>query len=131
MAGFEALSAWLRKQGIAALSEVHFVMEATGVYHERCATWCADAGARVSVVNPAESSRTLPELSRSEPRPTAWIARLWHGSGYLVKPELWQPPPVEVRELKALLARLETLAKPICAVSSTVGKRRWPPRLRP
>lgn len=29
------------------------VMEATGVYHEKCAYWLFDSGARVSVVNPA------------------------------------------------------------------------------
>ena len=36
------------------MAEHHFAMEATGIYHEQLATFLTDAGAKVSVVNPAQ-----------------------------------------------------------------------------
>jgi len=51
--GFVALIDWLSKHINSTDSECHFVMEATGVYHERCADWLFNAGSKVSVINPA------------------------------------------------------------------------------
>lgn len=51
--GFIALIDWLSKHIKLAVSEHHFVMEATGVYHERCVDWLFSVGSKVSVVNPA------------------------------------------------------------------------------
>jgi transposase len=36
------------------IEQLYFVMEATGIYHEQLATLLYDAGAKVSVVNPAQ-----------------------------------------------------------------------------
>lgn len=41
----------------------------------------------------------------------AWMASSWHASTPKLKPAAWTPPPPEVRELKALLARREALAQ--------------------
>lgn len=106
-AGFEALSAWLAKQGIP-LGEVHGVMEATGVYHEQAALWLSDAGMRVSVVNPAQIrdfARGLAVRTKTDGTDSVALARY----GALTRPELWEAPPLEIRELKALIARLEAL----------------------
>ncbi len=51
--GFIALIDWLSKHMKSTVPEYHFVMEATGVYHERCADWLFNSGSKVSVVNPA------------------------------------------------------------------------------
>ena len=48
--GFKQILEWLAKQGA---SEAHVVMEPTGVYHENCALALADAGLKLSLVNPA------------------------------------------------------------------------------
>lgn len=53
VSGFKALADWLGKRGVA-LTEVHAVLEATGVYHEAAALWLADAGVTVSIANPAQ-----------------------------------------------------------------------------
>ena len=37
--GFIALIDWLSKPINSTVSDYHFVMEATGVYHEKCANW--------------------------------------------------------------------------------------------
>lgn len=106
-AGLEALSAWLAKQG-AALGEVHGVMEATGVYHEQAALWLSDAGMRVSVVNPAQVrdfARGLAVRTKTDGTDSVVLARY----GALTQPDMWQAPPLEIRELKALITRLEAL----------------------
>lgn len=105
--GFKALSAWLDKQG-AAPGDVHGVMEATGVYHEQAALWLADAGVRVSVVNPAQVrdfARGLAMRSKNDGTDSVALARY----GALIQPDLWEAPPPEIRELKALITRLEAL----------------------
>jgi transposase len=50
--GFEALLAWVNKQGV---DQFHVCMEATGIYWEAVAEFLAGAkGCTVSVVNPAQ-----------------------------------------------------------------------------
>ena len=59
-AGFMALIIWVKKQTEEAA--VHFVMEATGVYHESLAYYLTDKGFEVSIVLPNKISnyfRTL------------------------------------------------------------------------
>jgi transposase len=105
--GFQALAGWLAKQSVAA-NAIHVVMEATGVYHEALAFWLADKGYRVSVANPAQVkdfARGLAVRTKTDTSDSVVLARY----GALVQPTLWTPPPAEVRELKALLARLEAL----------------------
>jgi len=105
--GFKLLVDWLGKQGVA-LSEVHAVLEATGVYHEAIALWLADAGVTVSIANPAQAkdfARGLAVRTKTDGVDSVVLARY----GALVKPQPWMPPPPEVRELKALLSRLEAL----------------------
>jgi len=106
-AGLDALSAWLAKQGLP-LGEVHGVMEATGVYHEQAALWLSDAGMRVSVVNPAQIrdfAKGLAVRTKTDGTDSVALARY----GALTQPEPWEAPPLEISELKALIARLEAL----------------------
>lgn len=103
--GFETLSAWLDKQGVAP-GDVHGVMEATGVYHEQAALWLTDAGMRVSVVNPAQVrdfARGLAMRTKTDGTDSVALARY----GALIQPQPWEAPPPEIRELKALITRLE------------------------
>lgn len=105
--GFKTLVAWLAKQNVA-LNEVHGIMEATGVYHEPAALWLTDTGMRLSVVNPAQLrdfARGMATRTKTDGVDSALLARY----GALVQPEPWQAPAKEVREFKALLARLEAL----------------------
>jgi len=105
--GFKTLAEWLTKQGVA-LSDVHSVLEATGIYHEQAALWLVDSGATVSLANPAQVkdfARGLGVRTKTDGVDSVVLARY----GALLKPPPWQAPPIEVRELKALLARLEAL----------------------
>lgn len=106
--GVAELLAWACRQAACPAGELHAVMEATGVYHEAAATALWEAGVRVSVVNPAQTkefARGLAVRSKTDGLDSAVLARY----GALVNPGPWQPEPRLVRELKALLARLEAI----------------------
>jgi transposase len=104
-AGFTQLSEWLSKQGV---QRVHACMEATGTYGEALALCLHEAGHTVSVVNPAaikafagsRLSRTKTDKVDAE-----LIARFCLAQA----PAAWTPLPAEVRELQALVRRLESL----------------------
>jgi transposase len=103
--GHAALIAWLRERTGAG---VRVCMEATGPYGEAAATALADAGWVVSVVNPARiKGFAQSELVRNKTdrADAALLARF----GQTMRPEPWVAPPLEVRELRALVERLQSL----------------------
>jgi transposase len=103
--GFEQLTQWLLRQGV---QRVHACLEATGTYGEALSLFLDQAGHTVSVVNPAaikafagsRLSRTKTDKVDAE-----LIARFCQ----LQAPPRWTPPVQEVRELQALVRRLESL----------------------
>jgi len=104
-AGFAMLGRWLGKHGV---ERAHICMEATGTYGEALAQHLHDAGHVVSVVNPARiKGFGQSELSRikTDKADARLIARFCRA----MKPEPWQPPTPEVKELKALVRRLDEL----------------------
>jgi transposase len=110
-AGIKALLTWLTKQNIKP-TQVHVVMEPTGVYHEAAALTLSDAGIRVSLINPLHLRRyaqSLGVLSKNDATDAAVLARL----GQERRPEPWQPPSAAVRHLQALLARRDAVAQDI------------------
>jgi transposase len=103
--GFEQLSEWLSKQRVERL---HACLEATGTYGEALALYLHEAGHRVSVINPAAiKSFAGSRLSRTKTDrvDAELIARFCLAQ----EPPAWTPLPQEVRELQALVRRLESL----------------------
>jgi transposase len=104
-AGFQALSAWLARH---TADPVHACLEATGPYGDAIALYLYDAGHRVSVLNPAvihAYAKTQQLRAKTDPVDAALIAR------YAAKeqPAPWVPPPRELRELQALVRRIDAL----------------------
>jgi transposase len=105
--GFEQLLDWLSRQGV---QRVHACLEATGTYGEALSLCLHQAGHSVSVVNPAaikafagsRLSRTKTDRVDAE-----LIARFCLAQA----PPAWTPLPQEVRELQALVRRLESLVE--------------------
>jgi transposase len=103
--GFEQLREWLSKQPV---QRVHACLEATGSYGEALSLFLHQAGHRVSVINPAaikafagsRLSRTKTDRVDAE-----LIARFCLSQA----PPAWTPLPAEVRDLQALVRRLESL----------------------
>lgn len=106
--GHRQLLAWTEHQTGASVSECRFVLEATGVYHQRLAYALHEAGAQVVVLNPAQIrdyARGLAVRTKND-RKDAMVLALYGAQEAL---RCWQPEPESVRQLKGLLARLEAL----------------------
>jgi len=110
--GHQALLAWVQKNTGASLAECHFIMEATGVYHEGLAYALHEAGARVFVVNPArvrDFAKSLGSRGKTDKKDSMVLARF----GAVNSLSCWQPEAPEIRTLRALLSRLDALEKDI------------------
>lgn len=108
LVGHQTLIDWLKLNIDAAPNEIHIVMEATGIYHEGLALFLFDKGYRVTVANPArpkEFAKGLGSLHKTDKK-DSFILALY---GLKMQPKTWKPEPLEIRELKALTARLEAL----------------------
>lgn len=104
-AGCAELLAWLRRHGAG---RVHACLEATGTYGELVATTLYDAGHQVSLLNPAilhHYAKSRLSRAKTDPVDADVLA------DYTAKehPAAWTPLPREVRELQALVRRLDAL----------------------
>lgn len=107
-AGYEDLVKWACQNTGKVISDIHFVMEATGIYHENLAYALHEAGAKVSIMNPArirDYAKSLGVHTKTDKKDSLVIAR--YGIAHQLR--LWVPEPPEIRRLKALLARYEAI----------------------
>lgn len=98
---------WLRLQHCGP-QDVHLVMEATGVYHERLATDLHDAGFCVSLANSHRSrefARGMGVMTKTDKVDEYMLACY----ALLKKPHCWEPPAPQIRHLSALLRRRDVL----------------------
>ena len=106
-AGFAAFAVWLAGFGP---EPVLIALEATGAYGTPLAEFLVDQGFWVSVVNPAKiKAFAESELSRAktDKADAQVIARFAKEK----QPPRWTPPPPQIRELQALLRRVEQLSE--------------------
>lgn len=103
--GFSQLSAWLSSHNAA---QVHACLEATGTYSEALATYLADVGHQVSVVNPA-AIKAYAGCRLSRTKTDKVDAELIARFCLTQQPPLWAPPTPEIRTLQALVRRLDAL----------------------
>lgn len=104
--GFEQLAVWLSKQRVES---VHACLEATGTYGEALSLFLYEVGHTVSVINPAAvKAFAQSRLSRTKTDrvDAELIARFFCQAQ---EPPAWTPLSAEVRELQALVRRLESL----------------------
>lgn len=110
--GHAELIDWAQKQTNEELGAIHFIMEATGIYHEAVAYRLYQAGAKVSVVNPAQvrsDAKSLGWRTKTDKKDSRVLAHY----GATQAPRLWRPESEEVRTLKALIARIYAIEKDI------------------
>ncbi len=109
--GFESLQEWLKQKGI---DQLHACMEATSIYGDALAEFLYSASFAVSVVNPARiKGFAKGELLRTKTDSVdaALIARFCAA----IKPDLWKPTAPEIKELQALVRRLDSLQEMVTA----------------
>lgn len=103
--GGRRLAKWLKKH---KATEAHVCLEATGRYGEFITEYLHGRGYNVSVVNPARiKSYAQSQLQRN--KTDRQDARIIAHFCATQSPALWTPPPPAVKELQALVRRLETL----------------------
>lgn len=103
--GFSAFATWLATLGTES---VLVCMEATGAYSIPLADHLVQSNCPVAVVNPTKiKGFAKSELSRlkTDKADAKLIARY----ALEKQPPLWTPPPANIRELQALLRRIEDL----------------------
>lgn len=103
--GFEQLRDWLSKQSV---ERVHACLEATGTYGEALALFLHQAAHTVSVINPA-AIKAFAQSRLSRTKTDRVDAELIARFAQAQAPPAWTPLPAEVRELQALVRRLESL----------------------
>jgi transposase len=104
-AGHAEVVRWL---GRHAVGPVAIGLEATGGYQEAVAIALHDAGFAVSVLNPnviAAYGRSQLRRAKTDRTDAALIADYMRAH----TPPAWTPPPVEARQLQALVRRLDAL----------------------
>jgi transposase len=103
--GHQQLLSWLQDNGAIA---VQACLEATGIYAEAVALALHEAGYTVSLVNPAQVhafGQSQLKRTKTDKADAQMIARFCA----LYQPPLWSPPAPELRELQALVKRVEAL----------------------
>jgi transposase len=103
--GFDELQAWLAQFKVSSL---HACLEATNTYGHALAEFLFDCGYSVSMVNPSRvKGFAQGEMLRTktDKQDASLIARFCQA----MSPSLWAPDPRNVRELKALVRRLDAL----------------------
>ena len=103
--GFSELAIWLKKHSV---DRSHVCMEASSTYGEELAAYLHDAGHTVSIVNPARiKGFAQSELLRvkNDKVDAGVIARFCDK----MRPEPWKPLPPEIRQLQALVRRVDAL----------------------
>jgi transposase len=105
LTGHRQLLAWLKEQGVEI---THACLEATGTWAAAIALALHEAGHKVSLVNPAlirafgQSQLKRTKTDKADAQLIAHFCRMH-------QPPLWAPRAPEIRELQALVRRLETL----------------------
>ncbi len=106
--GFEQFLAWIEANVEHGRSNAQVCMEATGAYHEALANFLFDSQVKVFVVNPLRVKRFVESeglRSKTDKGDAKALAR------FALRNELdaWEAPSKGVRELQALVIRLESL----------------------
>ena len=103
--GHQQLLSWLQEQGAPV---AHACLEATGAWADGIALALHAAGHQVSLVNPA-LIRAFAQSQLKRTKTDKADAQLMAHFCRMHQPPLWSPPAPQVRELQALVRRLETL----------------------
>ena len=107
--GFKKLEDFVKskvKEGVS----IHFIMEATGSYHEEIAAYLYAQGHRVSVVNPARVKafgQSIGVRTKTDEKDPLVLVQF----GKALNPDPWEPPAEEYRMLLIFYRAIEIRKK--------------------
>ncbi|WP_337460075.1 IS110 family transposase [Gayadomonas joobiniege] len=108
--GHQALAKWLLDNIKAKPEQVIVTLEPTGVYHEALMYFLYDHGFKLYLVNSGYAKKYAQAINlthKTDKSDAFMLAN--YGCAQQGKIEFWKPEPIEVRELNALLRRLDAL----------------------
>jgi len=114
--GYESLVQWIGKMADPDIA-VHYVMEATGVYHEKLAYYLDGKGHSLSIVLPNKISsylRSLEVKTITDKTASAGITRF----GLERKLERWRQPKPIFRQLRQLTRERDQLVQTRTAIKN-------------
>ncbi|MEM0514936.1 IS110 family transposase [Pseudoalteromonas sp. YIC-827] len=109
-AGHESLKNWLQATVKAAPEHMVLILEPTGVYHESIMYFLHDHGFNILLANPGKAKQYAESINlthKTDKSDAFMLAN--YGCAQQSNLALWQPEAKEIRVLKALLRRLDTL----------------------
>ena len=112
--GFEQLLAWVQQEHV---DEIHFCLEATGIYSQAIAQFLYERSCKVSVINPRliHAYRKSHNLRRKNDQVDAGLLALYAQER---APESWKPLAEPVRQLLGLLSYRDLLQRMIGQVTN-------------
>jgi len=118
--GHVALLGWAEKiANKEGKEDIHFIMEATGVYYEGIAIFLHDAGCNVSVVNPRYVKSFAASCGvRTKTDSKDALVLVEYGSA--MHPDLWTPPPPEYRILLSYHRAIDSLKQRRTAILNRI-----------
>jgi transposase len=108
--GFTALVSWVKKLTEPTVGGVRYVMEATGIYHERLAYFLEEKGYEISIVLPNKISnyfKTLEVKTVTDKTASEVITRF----GLERKLDSWKKPKQEFKNLRQLTRERDQLVQ--------------------
>ncbi len=109
--GFNSLVEWSEKTTGVRIQEQSFLVEPTGIYHEKLVDYLYSLGATVYLANPGrvrKFAEGIGILSKNDIIDADVLARYGLMATKLIA---WKPAPKEIKELESLLNRLGALEK--------------------
>ena len=103
---------WLLKTIKCESSEILIILEPTNVYHEALMYYLSDQGFKMFLANYGKAKKfgeSLCITHKTDKSDAAMLAR--YGNSQSVDVKLWQPEAPEIRDLKAMMRRLDALEK--------------------
>jgi len=121
--GYVKLLKWALR--LAHGKSIHFCMEATGSYATGLAMYLAEHNHKVSVVNPHKTHLWLQSQGQGNKTDKADARGLAEYCAQ-VKPDCWQAPLLEVRELTAFVRHLDNLQHQATQLKNRLGEPQLP-----
>lgn len=103
---------WLLKNVGGEAPDILIVIEPTNVYHEALIHFLYDKGFKIFLVNSGKAKKFSESLCMTHKTDKSDAAMLaYYGHAQATQASLWEPEPLEIRHLKAMMRRLDALEK--------------------
>jgi transposase len=107
---FLAIEKWLLNTTKSAANELVITLEPTGVYHEALMYFLHEQGFNIILANPGKAKKYADALNIIHKTDKSDATMLAHyGCAKHAVVNYWQPEALAIRELKALIRRLDAL----------------------